>query len=186
MVWWLCLTVALKSKCSGCRLLTPLSLRLRGCRLNPDSGSNLWPCIFRLVGSVSVVCGEVVDSWCFRPSQPQRIISGLRETLIKRDIVKRTSKAEIRLEEQSEKVESCRENSWNEIQLKGPSRQKQTQEEKEEVTFETVNETCHFYLFQTRYLTLEMTPPLFQLLHKDTNEQKQHQRNNNSARRINQ
>ena len=40
--------------------------------------------------------------------------------MIKRDIVKRTSKAEIRLEEQSEEVESCQENSWNEIQLKGP------------------------------------------------------------------
>ena len=29
-------------------------------------------------------------------------------------------KAEIRLEEQSEKVESCRENLGNEVQLKGP------------------------------------------------------------------
>ena len=28
--------------------------------------------------------------------------------------------AEIRPEEQSEKTESCRENLWNEIQLKGP------------------------------------------------------------------
>ena len=32
----------------------------------------------------------------------------------------RNNKAEIRLEEQSEKAESCRENLWNEIQLKGP------------------------------------------------------------------
>ena len=32
----------------------------------------------------------------------------------------RTNKAEIRPEEQSEKAESCRENLWQEIQLKGP------------------------------------------------------------------
>ena len=38
---------------------------------------------------------------------------------MQRYIVERTNKAEIRLEEQSEKAESCRENSWNEIQLKG-------------------------------------------------------------------
>ena len=42
---------------------------------------------------------------------------GLRETFIKRDIVERTNKAEIRPEEQSEKAESC-ENLWNETQLK--------------------------------------------------------------------
>ena len=36
------------------------------------------------------------------------------------DIVERTNKAEIRPEEQSEKTESCLENLWNEIQLKGP------------------------------------------------------------------
>ena len=35
-------------------------------------------------------------------------------------IVERTSKAEIRPEEQRLKEESCRENLWNEIQLKGP------------------------------------------------------------------
>ena len=58
-------------------------------------------------------------SWCFEPSQPQRIISGLKETLKKRYIIEWTNKAEIRPEEQSEKVESCRENLWNEIQLKG-------------------------------------------------------------------
>ena len=33
----------------------------------------------------------------------------------------------MRPEEQSEKLENCRENLWNEIQLKGPYRQKQTQ-----------------------------------------------------------
>ena len=37
-------------------------------------------------------------SWCFKHSQPLRITSGLRETFIKRYIVERTSKAEIRLE----------------------------------------------------------------------------------------
>ena len=49
-------------------------------------------------------------SWCFNPSQPQRIISGLKETFIKRYIVERTNKAEIRPEEQSEKAENCQEN----------------------------------------------------------------------------
>ena len=43
-------------------------------------------------------------------------------------MVERTIKAELRLEEQSEKAESCQENLWNEIQLKGPQRQTQTQE----------------------------------------------------------
>ena len=63
-------------------------------------------------------------SRCFKPSQPQRIISGLKETFIKRYVVERTSKAEIRPQEQSEKAESRRENLWNEIQLKGPKRRK--------------------------------------------------------------
>ena len=40
-----------------------------------------------------------------------------------------TNKAEIRLEEQSEKAQSCWENLWNEIQLKGQERQKKTQEQ---------------------------------------------------------
>ena len=35
-------------------------------------------------------------------------------------MVERTSKVEVRPEEQSEKAVSCRENSWNEIQYKGP------------------------------------------------------------------
>ena len=35
-------------------------------------------------------------------------------------INKRVNKAKIRPEEQREKSESCRENLWNEIQLKGP------------------------------------------------------------------
>ena len=45
---------------------------------------------------------------------------GLRETFIKRYIVKRTNKAEIRPKEQTEKAESCRDNLWNEVQFKGP------------------------------------------------------------------
>ena len=35
-------------------------------------------------------------------------------------MVERTNKAGIRPEEQREKAESCRENLWNEIELKGP------------------------------------------------------------------
>ena len=57
---------------------------------------------------------------CFEPSQPLGIISWLKETFIKRYIVERTNKAEIRLGEQSEKTESCPDNLWNEILLKGP------------------------------------------------------------------
>ena len=50
------------------------------------------------------------------------MISGLMETFVGREIyvVQRTNKAEIRPEEQSKKTESCGENLWNEIQLKGP------------------------------------------------------------------
>ena len=59
-------------------------------------------------------------NWCFEPCQPLGIISGLNETFIKRHTVERTNKAEIRPEKQREKTESCRENLWNEIQLKGP------------------------------------------------------------------
>ena len=43
-------------------------------------------------------------------------------------MVEGTNKAEIRPEKQSEKAESCRESVWNEIQLEGPWRQKQTSE----------------------------------------------------------
>ena len=38
------------------------------------------------------------------------IISGLKETFIKRYLVERTNQAELGPEEQSEKVESCQEN----------------------------------------------------------------------------
>ena len=44
----------------------------------------------------------------------------LKETFRKRYIDERINKAEIRLGEQSENTESCRENLWNEIQVKGP------------------------------------------------------------------
>ena len=44
----------------------------------------------------------------------------LRETSIKRYIVERTSKTELKPEEQSEKAERCRENLWNKIHVKGP------------------------------------------------------------------
>ena len=67
------------------------------------------------------------------PTQPLGIISGLKETSIQRYIVERTNKAELRSEEQSEKTESCRENLLNEIQLKGPYRQKQTRAEQKGV-----------------------------------------------------
>ena len=43
----------------------------------------------------------------------------MKETFKKRYTVERTNKAKIKLEEQSKKAESCRENLWNEIQLKG-------------------------------------------------------------------
>ena len=47
-------------------------------------------------------------------------MSGLRESFLERHIVERTSKAEIRLEEQNEEAESCRENSWNENTAERP------------------------------------------------------------------
>ena len=46
-------------------------------------------------------------------------------------IVEMTNKAEIRSQEHSEKAERCQENLWNEIQSKGPQRQKQTQGQNE-------------------------------------------------------
>ena len=59
-------------------------------------------------------------NWCFEPSQPLGFISGRKETSIERYMVKRTNNADIRPEEQSAKTESCRENLWKEVQLKGP------------------------------------------------------------------
>ena len=60
--------------------------------------------------------GQLV-SWCFKLSQLQRIISGLRETFIKWYIVERTNKAEIRREEQTEKAELLGEfMEWNTVE----------------------------------------------------------------------
>ena len=61
--------------------------------------------------------------WCFEPSQPLRIISRLKETVIKRYIAERTNQTEIRPKEQSEETESCWE-SFGMKQVKGPERQK--------------------------------------------------------------
>ena len=41
-------------------------------------------------------------SWCFKPSQPQRIKSELRETFTKRYTAERTNMVKIRPEEQRE------------------------------------------------------------------------------------
>ena len=57
------------------------------------------------------------------------IISGPKKTFIKSYIVERTNKTEIRPERQSEKMEGCREKLWNKMQVKGPSRQKETRAE---------------------------------------------------------
>ena len=59
-------------------------------------------------------------NWCSEPSQPLGIIPGLKETFMKRYIVERTNKAELRPKEQSEKTENYRGNLWNELRLKGP------------------------------------------------------------------
>ena len=69
---------------------------------------------------VHAMRSEKLVSRCFKPSQPQRIISGLRETFVLIYTAERTDKTEIRPEEQSEKAESCREKLWNETELKGP------------------------------------------------------------------
>ena len=73
-----------------------------------------------LTSASSVLHRWELLSWRFEPNQPQSIISGLRETFIKKYVVERTSKAETRPEGQSEKAENCRENLWDEIPLKGP------------------------------------------------------------------
>ena len=59
-------------------------------------------------------------SGCFKPSQPQMVTSGLRETFIKRYKVEKINKAELKPEEQGEKAKSCRENLCNETEFKGP------------------------------------------------------------------
>ena len=63
-------------------------------------------------------------SWLLNRSHTKKKSKSLnkkiRETCKKRCISERTSKTEITPEDQSEKAESCWENLWNEIQLKGP------------------------------------------------------------------
>ena len=71
------------------------------------------------IPKVGVQLPEWLVSWRFDPSQPQRIISGLKETFVKRYIFERTKKAEIRPEEQSEKAESCWENLLMKYSWKG-------------------------------------------------------------------
>ena len=88
-------------------------------------------------------------SWCCKPSQPQRITSGLRETFIKRYTVERTNEAEIRPEEQSEKAESSRENLWNETQNKQNKNKTKQQQRKSVLPFKydaqnTVEFSRHF------------------------------------------
>ena len=56
----------------------------------------------------------MLASWCFKPNQSQRIISGLKETFTKKYTVERTDEAEIRPEDLRENAESCRENLSNE------------------------------------------------------------------------
>ena len=80
-------------------------------------GAPCWCSRYTCTAVVATVCFRPLVkailklvSWCFKQSQRQRIISGLKETFIKRYVVERTNKAEIRPEEQSEKAESCREN----------------------------------------------------------------------------
>ena len=97
---------------------------------NPLSGTVVQQADFGFVIRQQVVSGRkrmfcptvihLLVSWCFKPSQPQRIISVMRETFIKRYIIERTNEVEIRLKEQSEKAGSCRENLGTEIQLKRP------------------------------------------------------------------
>ena len=60
-------------------------------------------CKRALIGQANLSVRGLV-SWCFKLSQPQRIISGLRETFIKRYIIERTNKADITPKEQSEKT----------------------------------------------------------------------------------
>ena len=76
-------------------------------------------CCFFIVRKAGLSPADLA-SWCFQPCQPQWIIHGLKETFVKRCIVERANKEEIRPEEQSGKAENCQEKLWNGIQLKGP------------------------------------------------------------------
>ena len=78
----------------------PSSGRTRGSRLISTSLSLL---LLKICSDCEIKIFFLV-SWCFKPSQPQRITSGLKETFITRNVVERTSTAEISPEEQSEKA----------------------------------------------------------------------------------
>ena len=93
------------------------------------SSASISLCLWRKAALQNLHTQTILAYWCFEPSQPLWIISGLKETFTKRYRVRRTNKAEIRPEEQSQKTESCQENWWDKIQLKVPNRQKQTQEQ---------------------------------------------------------
>ena len=56
---------------------------------------------------------------CVSHSQHRKNQERFRKKCRKRYIVERTNKTEIRLGEQSEKAELCREDLWTEIQVKG-------------------------------------------------------------------
>ena len=114
--------------------------RVVGVRSSRSGSHSVWSgsLVGRVTGVRQGLCGEYyfvsahvdgtalgwVDALVHGSSQPQRIITGLRETFVNRCIVERAGKAELSQEEQSENVESYRENVWNEIQLKGPKRHK--------------------------------------------------------------
>ena len=98
--------------------MAPKELTVSYCIISPISQTKSGTFITKLIDRYHNVAFNLVN-WCFEPSQPLGIISELKETFIKRYIVERTKKSEIRPEEQSEKTESCWENLWNGIQLKG-------------------------------------------------------------------
>ena len=56
--------------------------------------------------TITIIVTRSLVNWCFEPSQPLGIVSGLKETVKKRYTVERTNKAEVRPEEQSEKAEN--------------------------------------------------------------------------------
>ena len=64
--------------------IQPITILLSGCTQQGEKGKKKEN--NRIV--------SLLVSWRFRPSQPKRIISGLRKTFIKRYLVKRTNKAE--------------------------------------------------------------------------------------------
>ena len=67
---------------------------------------------------------QVISPSCYTGAIQKSLPLNERETFNKRYTAEMFNKAEIRPEEQNEQAESCREDLWNKIQLKGPSRQK--------------------------------------------------------------